>query len=197
MAQFHPSFLLNLKKFNTRSEKMKKLGFFILASIVISGAYGASNEKNIDDYPFNFSCKEAQRVVNNINSQMELQIEQMQEAELPAADFLEGTKFSLNCEEAHFKIYLIGTERRTKASISSNYPLCNNVTLDSNGKRQFNLLPEEYDFTFEPSIRLLGYHEGSPDLKNIFNAQGVYFIMERNMNYTNFHLTSLALPRCF
>ena len=176
---------------------MKKLGFIFLASLVISNTYGASEGKNIDDYPFNFSCQEAQRVVDKINNQMKLQIEQMQEAELPAADFLEGTKFSLNCEEARFKIYLFGTERRTKASISSNYPLCNNVTLNSNGNRQFNLLPEEYDFTFEPSIRLLGYHEGSPDLKSIFNAQGVYFIMERNMNYTNFHLTQLALPRCF
>lgn len=176
---------------------MNKLGFLFLASIVISNTYGASKGKDINDYPFNFSCQEAQRVVDNINNQMELQIEQMQEAELPAADFLEGTKFSLNCEEAHFKIYLFGTERRTKASISSNYPLCNNVTLDNSGKLLFNLLPEEYDFKFEPSIRLLGYHEGSLDLKNIFNAQGVYFIMKRNMNYTNFHLTQLALPKCF
>ncbi len=180
---------------------MKKLGFIFLASLVISNTYGASEERDLSDYYYDISCKEINRIVSELEESLRSMGESSQMKDEIFSSTLANLELNLECDEAHISNgTLFGSDRVTKAEVSSNIKLCQNAItwrgmVPVAMKRIGPII--ELDDSIAVNTESASY---ARHILSVLSDKGIYTQYNRgpNMAYaTNrFYIKKVALPAC-
>jgi hypothetical protein len=189
---------------------MKNLLIISILSCFAGVSYAGNEMANLDDYQYDFSCKDAQKIIDRISIQAKTQADQIAASDLDTNSLFKDFSIELSCEEMQYteKTWLgKRTRTATKAQLITSLPTCNNVIETYDEKEDvrylnYSLLPNDLTLNFETKVSLNNIN--TEQFLSLFREKGMQLKNKvESITFGNFgtidrhKALSLAFPNCF